>query len=133
MSPAEGDSASISDQQVQARLWEDPLDLKGQKAQAEGETAFKLLRGQIAARAPSDQSPTLLLVMSHGGPYGEDQESRIRSRFAVISALGESGYAPEDATHIGAVEIAWPTTDDFRNGSIYLWRALLLSPQKLTR
>jgi len=116
VSPAEGDSTSISDQQVQARLWEDPLDWKTNQPQAGGEAAFELLRRQIAERAPDDPRPTLLPVMIHGGPYGEDQESRIRSRFAVISALGESGYAPEDATHIGAVEIPWPTTGDLRSG-----------------
>jgi hypothetical protein len=116
VSPAEGDSASIGDQQMPARLWEDPLDWKTRKPQAEDEAAFELLRGQIAERSAADPKPTLLPVMIHGGPYGEDQETRIRTRFAVISALGESGYAPEDATHIGAVEFSWPTTDEFKNG-----------------
>jgi hypothetical protein len=110
VSRAEGDLTSISDQQVQARLWQDPLDWKTNQPQADGEAAFELLRRQIAERAPTDPKPMLLPVMIHGGPYGEDQESRIRSRFAVISALGESGYAPEDATHIGAIEFSWPTT-----------------------
>ena len=116
VSPAKGDSAAISDQQMQARLWEDPLDWKSRQPQAEGEAAFDLLRRQITVRAAADPQPTLLPVMISGGPYGEDQESRIRARFAVISALGESGYAPEDATHVGAVEFPWPTSADLRNG-----------------
>ena len=116
VSPAEGDSASIGDQQMPARLWEDPLDWKTRKPQAQGEASFELLRGQITERSTADPKPRLLPVMLHGGPYGEDQESRIRTRFAVISALGESGYAPEDATHIGAVEFSWPTTAELKNG-----------------
>ena len=118
VSPAESGAISFNDQQVPARLWEDPLCWTTNQVQAEDEAAFALLRRQIAGRAPTGLKPTLLPVFIYGGPYGEDRESRIRSRYAVISALGESGYAPEDATHIGAIEIAWPTSGDLKSGPL---------------
>jgi hypothetical protein len=52
----------------------------------------------------------LLPVMIAGGPYSEDHESRVRSRFAIVSALGQLDYVPEDAEHLGTLEIPWPTT-----------------------
>ena len=56
----------------------------------------------------------LLPVMLPGGPYSEDQESRIRSRFAIVSALGEQGYVPEDPEHIGSVMLQWPTSQGIK-------------------
>lgn len=42
----------------------------------------------------------VLAVMVPGGPYAEDKERRLRSRYAVISALAEHGYASTDPEHI---------------------------------
>jgi hypothetical protein len=42
----------------------------------------------------------LLLVILDGGHYGEDQDSRIRSHRAILSALPRSAYPPEDAEHL---------------------------------
>ncbi len=116
-SSAEADFSS-SEQRVQSRLWEDPLGWGTNQVQANGQRAFRLLQDQINARTSQDPRPTLLLVMIRGGPYSEDRESRIRSRIAIVSALGESGYAPEDAQHIGAVKFSWPTTAELRNAWI---------------
>ena len=44
---------------------------------------------------------TVLLVMVQGGPYVEGIESRIRTRYAVVSALGVACFVPEDSEHIG--------------------------------
>ena len=38
----------------------------------------------------------VILAMVSGGPYPEDVESRIRSRVAVMAALGTAGYRSED-------------------------------------
>jgi hypothetical protein len=48
----------------------------------------------------------ILAVMVPGGPYAEDREMRLRSRYATISALLAQGYVPEDADHIGFVHFA---------------------------
>src|SRR4051794_12308193 len=50
----------------------------------------------------------VLAVMQSGGPYTEDSEMRVRSRHAVVTALGRAAYAPEDDEHIGFVTIDWP-------------------------
>ncbi len=36
-----------------------------------------------------------------GAPYPEDEETRRRVRYAVVSGLAASGFAPEDEQHIG--------------------------------
>ncbi|MBS0497583.1 MAG: hypothetical protein JSR51_08050 [Proteobacteria bacterium] len=48
----------------------------------------------------------ILAVMVPGGPYAEDREMRLRSRYATISALLARGYVPEDADHIGFIHFA---------------------------
>ena len=48
----------------------------------------------------------ILAVMVPGGPYAEDRETRLRSRYATILALLNQGYAPEDTDHIGFVHFA---------------------------
>ena len=126
--PQETAAQSIANQAIQARLWQDPLDWKTNAAQARGAAAFSLLRAQTKARASADKI-LLLPVMLEGGPYSEDRESRIRSRFAIVSALGQSGYAPEDEDHIGALLVPWPNAsalDQWLAGSTGALR--LLSP-----
>jgi hypothetical protein len=117
-SPAEMLAPGIGNQNVAARLWEDPLDWKTSQPQAGVSNAFDFLRAQILAHSSGTNRPGLLSVMIHGGPYSEDRESRLRSRFAIISALGESGYVPEDAEHVGAVEIPWPSVMDLNDGRL---------------
>lgn len=46
----------------------------------------------------------VLAVMVPGGPYAEDKEWRLRSRYAVIAALTELGYIPNDPEHIDFVD-----------------------------
>jgi hypothetical protein len=107
---------SGEDQTVEARLWEDPLKWKPDEAQTNGCSAFALLQTQILAHTTAGLRPRILAVMVQGGTYSEDIESRIRSRFAVVSALGESHYTPESPQHLGAVLIPWPAKGDLRSG-----------------
>ena len=106
--PAGGTQPFIGEQTLEARLWEDPF-----KADENGgggtNWGLHLLVEQIRERNETPEKVLLLPVMVAGGNYGEDQESRIRSRNAVVSALAQSGYAPEDAEHLGALTIQWPT------------------------
>jgi hypothetical protein len=105
-------SRPIGAQKVESRLWEDPLvgwERRGDSSRILSVSNLSLLRDQIAAR--NQDSPIILLpVMISGGAYSEDRESRIRSRFAIVSALSERGLAPEDAEHLGALELAWPSS-----------------------
>lgn len=109
VTPTGKSSGAIGGQTLQARLWEDPFHPVEEGQERSG---LPDLTDEIAAHKADGDQVLLLPVMIPGGPYGEDQESRIRSRFAIVSALGQSGYAPEDAEHIGAVEMKWPTTQE---------------------
>ncbi len=48
----------------------------------------------------------ILAVMVSGNPYAENRETRIRSRYAVISGLSNAGYIPKDAEHIGYMDFS---------------------------
>ncbi len=48
----------------------------------------------------------VLAVMVSGGPYAENREHRIRSRYAVVSGLSNAGYIPKDAEHIGYIDFS---------------------------
>jgi hypothetical protein len=52
----------------------------------------------------NDVPPLILGAMVPGGPYAENAEQRRRTRYAVLSGLAVSGYAPEDSEHIGYFE-----------------------------
>lgn len=104
---------TIGDQTVEARLWEDPFAIwerlgdQGSKGMATN--GYTELQSQIRARSGKRRPPLLLPVMLEGGGYSEARESRVRSRFAIVSALGRAGYVPEDAEHIGALRMPWPS------------------------
>jgi len=107
---------AIGEQTEAGRLWKDPLDWTVAPTPRSGADAFAWLGAQADWRAEAAGQPMLLAVFLRSGPYSEDRESRIRSRFAVVSALGEAGYAPEDQDRVGAVEFAWPTSAELRQG-----------------
>ncbi|MGZ4961674.1 MAG: hypothetical protein ACXWC8_03875, partial [Limisphaerales bacterium] len=91
VSPNVGNDPVIGANFVQARLWEDPLKWA---TNATGKASFdriKELRSELLSNADGTNVPMLLAVMIHGGTYAEDYESRLRSRFAVVSALGTRG------------------------------------------
>jgi len=48
----------------------------------------------------------ILTVMVPGGIYAEDHETRIRSRYALVTALSKADYIPKDAEHIGYMDFS---------------------------
>ncbi|MCW5889287.1 MAG: hypothetical protein KIT14_01910 [bacterium] len=96
---------AIGGQVVDARLWEDPF--------RPADRSTRSLRDLVAeVEQRSARGPVRLLpVMVSGGPYSEEHEDRIRSRFAVVSALGQSGYVPADDGHLGTVCVDWLYVD----------------------
>jgi hypothetical protein len=112
VTPAGGPQEFVGEQKVEERLWEDPFKTADEDRGATNdlsETSLNRFTRQIGRRIDSTNRVLLLPVMLPSGQYSEDQESRIRSRFAIVSALGTSGYAPEDAEHVGKMTIQWPT------------------------
>lgn len=45
-------------------------------------------------------------VSVYGGPYAEDAEQRMRTRYAVSASLAALGYAPRDAEHLRVRHVA---------------------------
>jgi hypothetical protein len=106
--PAGSSGGAIGTQTVDARLWEDPFRPPPKKDEPPRRSIEELvseIRGKAASR-----DVWLLPVMVSGGPYSEDREDRIRSRFAVVSALGRRHYVPKDEAHLGYVVTPWPST-----------------------
>ena len=123
--PSEKTAPAIAAQDVDARLWQDPIGVaQKQKSQLNQEgdpqakeasaklhhiSALKALLDQDVKAFPRIARPVLLLaVMLDAGPYSEQAESRLRTRHAVLEGLSESGFMPIDGEHIGFVTATWP-------------------------
>jgi hypothetical protein len=108
--------ATIEEQTVRARLWEDPVaavqrGLREVRANRPATTSpppltqrLRALRQAMTERVKEGQLVTVLLVTTSGGPYVESTESRIRDRYAVGTALGVSCYVPEQEGQLSFVE-----------------------------
>src|SRR5258705_2757324 len=146
--PSEKTAPVIAAQDVDARLWQDPIgaaqkekSLLNQQAAGPAKEASAKLHDISALAALLDQDvkafsnvvipliapvPVLLLaVMLDAGPYSEQAESRLRARQAVLEGLSESGFIPIDGEHIGFVTWDWPPPDA-KVPSASVPRALLL-------
>ena len=121
--PSEKPIAVIAAQDVDARLWQDPLAVAEKQKDS-------LIADMSAGRVPKDRGQLhdistlrdllhqrmasirghllLLAVMIEAGPYSEQGESRLRAREAVLAGLSESGFVPTDGEHIGYVTSPWP-------------------------
>ena len=87
---------------VRARLWEDPFAA----VQRIGKTN-QISEIPIALKSPQGQL-MVLFVMVPGGPYHEEGEQRLRTRYAVLSALDLAGYYPSDDRHISYTRVKVP-------------------------
>jgi hypothetical protein len=106
-------SVQLGRQDVQARLWQDPLAAVDRHRKVNGgqltdghKTA--MLAGQIKDK----QRVTVLAVMVFGGAYPQHTEYRRRIRYAVVSALGASAYVPENADGLGYISWTKPKRKD---------------------
>jgi hypothetical protein len=121
--PGEKPVPVIAEQDVDARLWQDPIAVaqKQKSKLAADSSANRLPRDRpekhdinslaalLKEEAGTVQGRILLLgVMIDAGPYSEQAEARLRARQAVLEGLSESGFIPTDGEHIGYVTTAWP-------------------------
>ncbi len=122
-------------QDVEARLWQDPFAAveKHKKSSEQAVTLQKDILIMLFAPTNSNTSSashrlknlkndikrlhkkpydvTVVAVSVFGGPYAEDAESRRRSRFAVVSALGFHNYHPQANDAIGYFPIGLRTPE----------------------
>jgi hypothetical protein len=88
------------------------------------------------AKIPLSKQVQVILGMVSGGPYAEDIESRIRSRVALMAALGTAGYRSEDENQIGYVTASWPLQlirDKSRSLTPEGWSKLIIPYEWFTR
>ena len=100
-----------------------PVEFRLHSAETTGEQqtpearrhSFKKLTDEIKKEAEEEKNGvTVMAVMISAGPYGKQAETRLRARYAVLSALAAEKYYPKDAEHIGYVNNlnASPLVDD---------------------
>ena len=124
--PSEKPAPVIAEQDVDARLWQDPIGVaQKQKALLEQQPGgpakeasanlhnISALAALLRERVKTfDGNVLLLAVMLDAGPYSEQAESRLRARQAVLEGLSESGFVPVDGEHVGFVTTDWPPRID---------------------
>jgi hypothetical protein len=118
---------------IPARLWEDPIkayerihpvlgaegldlkleldvplpSLKGTKAV--GLVDHEEEEGETEPRRPSplpfEGRCLVLPVVVQGGSMADESENRKRTRYAVLSALGQEEFRPIDSRHLGAIRV----------------------------
>ncbi len=95
---------------VQARLWQDPFEAvetyrlqenKGQKETGSKDAADTLaMLVNAIAQSNITSGLRVLPVFVDASPYVNGIESRLKDRYATVSALGAAGYVPESGEHI---------------------------------
>ncbi|MCW8936226.1 MAG: hypothetical protein OQK98_16050 [Gammaproteobacteria bacterium] len=104
-----------STENVRARLWQDPFEAvehyKNAPQHNSATDGFDELISQLQQNKNHDKQNVsysydlhVIAVMVTGGPYAENKETRIRSRYAVSTGLLSAGYIPFDSEHISYVE-----------------------------
>ena len=108
-------SASVVRDRVQSRLWQDPFEavathIQKEKAAGEGGHGHHTSPGLVdgADTAKGVFRFRLMPVFVDGSPYASGVESRLRDRYALVSALGAAGYLPESGESIRFFE--WKST-----------------------
>ncbi|YCM46676.1 hypothetical protein V2O64_11660 [Verrucomicrobiaceae bacterium 227] len=108
--PKSFDSPPTGLEQMEARLWEDPLRaVFEQKTEGKPElkpTSSDLLAKAIAEDIVDGHEVLIMPAIISGAPYAEDQERRRRSRYALLSGLHVAGYTPIDGDRLGAIQLS---------------------------
>ena len=97
-------------QDVEARLWQDPFAaVEKQEGRSEPKTHTpEALREVIRKKSNAGGQVRIIAASVFNGSYSEAAESRRRTRFAVLSALGFHGYSPANPDAIGYFRIKLP-------------------------
>ncbi|HEY0456788.1 MAG TPA: hypothetical protein VGE41_10465 [Verrucomicrobiae bacterium] len=123
--PSEGNVASVAvigRQDADARLWQDPFEAISnhrkkeelRKVPEHHSHSFKALLSDIQASIAESNKLCVMPVFVTSSPYAEGKEWRIRTRYAILSALATANYIPQDNEHIGYCRVDWPTAESIR-------------------
>jgi hypothetical protein len=118
--------AKAAYQDVDARLWQDPMGAVAQAREEERKRDANDTKAKGSSERPeearrgSDHVPSALFcakddrhrknkdvlvigAMVSGAPYPERTEFRRRARYAILAGLNETGFVPEDEEHLGYI------------------------------
>ena len=98
-------------QDIDARLWEDPLVALDNKVPVDDNSHTPEQIYKDNPTSPGDQV-TVVAVTLPGSPYQEAAESRMRWRYAILSALANQNYIPMDEQHIGYFQALYNSSDN---------------------
>ena len=112
------------DEDVEARLWQDPFQVVHKYVASEPDQAkdgmhdvsviHERIRTWFRLRQRGEKL-LILPVMVTGGPYANDAENRLRTRYALVSALITEKYTPADGEHVGFFRLPWRRTEKLTN------------------
>jgi hypothetical protein len=124
--------APSQSQDVEARQWEDPFSAvaiarRNIDPAKEASTTTSNVLPRNVERLATDRkkypdSPVLVLgAMVPGAPYADDIEKRRRTRYAILAGLFQGNYVPDDAEHIGFIELSKMNTGQAHGIAAYEW------------
>jgi hypothetical protein len=115
-------SERAGEQHIDARLWQDPFAAVAETLARSPELRpdncdstdikhndiKKYCRSPLGTSAPASTPALAMVVSVSAAPYSEDQESRRRTRYAVLAGLDAENFVPRDPQHIG---FYWPRNE----------------------
>ena len=119
-----------SQQDVEARLWQDPFAAVEKHEKLSDQAVASAKETLPAPHTPQalhkriktlHDKVTVVATSVFGGSFDEAAESRRRTRFAVVSALGAHDYSPENADAIGYLYITLPKPNAVNLTVPYEW------------
>ncbi len=91
-----------AEENILARMWQDPFQAVERHEKIFDNSKRKQRETGIKIGVEDIEGGLLILpVLTTVGTYSEDIEKRLRSRYALLSALHVAGYKPENESHIG--------------------------------
>ncbi len=94
----------LGEEKVLSRMWQDPLQaVDNYMSNFNKDDKITM---DFRSQLDSKEKPLLILpIFISAGNYAEEAESRLRSRYALLSALHVAGYRSNNASHIGVFNL----------------------------
>src|SRR5690606_14897849 len=108
-----GSPVPPGEQDVVARLWEDPLQAvhpensRHRISATDPNHSIASVAQSALLKTGEDGKFLLLVMLVPGGPFPDDTETRLRTRYALQMAMAERRYAPDDREHLGFFVMPW--------------------------
>lgn len=112
-----GGAAEARGNLYETRLWQDPFDVLTDARRRKD--SLPPLAGSIDSTAKPGETTLILAVFLTGGDFPEEIETRLRARYAVVSALGVSGYVPDYSGRLSCGASPWGGATEVFPNEVY--------------